>query len=266
MKVGITISDFSGKKPGELLTSAKQFGIKFVEFNPTVFQDIHSVIENIDGIATGFHLPIVGEHGYDFSCFDAKEKIDDIIYLLNRHRSDLNLTYCVAHPPESLQKDHPEDAALEFLLENLQRLEVPIIIENIETWSEGDFDRLIDLAREYLKKQFIGLCFDPAHAYLRRDDIFSRFDSIASMVRCIHLSDCVKGEDAHLPFGRGELPIKKILKHVAKYKYDGVINLEVVPQSPDDIRAVFLSYIQVLRVFQKAKYFSTIISSLFRKI
>ncbi|MCG3158818.1 MAG: hypothetical protein DKINENOH_05462 [bacterium] len=257
MQVGLTIGDFDGKKAGELLALVRRVGVSFVELNPTVFNDLDAVIANMNGMAAGFHLPLVSEHGFDLSSFDAKERIDDTIALLNRHRHDLNLLYCVAHPPEAEHDQGNADDALEFLYDNLQRLEVPIILENVEAWNVKDFDRLVDMSRKVLKKKLIGLCFDPAHAFLRGEDIFARFSAIAPQVVCIHLSDCSRGQDAHLPLGQGELPIAKFLAHVSKHRYDGVINLEVVPKSIDDTMAVLDSYLQVLRVFQKGKFFAT---------
>lgn len=265
MQIGLTLSEFNGKKPSELLTLVRQFDVGFVEFNPTVFKDLPNVIPHMTDVASGFHLPLVAEHGYDFTQFDAKEKIDEAIFLINQHRLDLNLLYCVAHPPEPKQEDESIEEALEFLLENLSRLEVPVILENVETWTKGDFDRLAGVFRTELKKQSIGLCFDPAHAFLRGENIFERFTEIAARVRCIHLSDCAKGRDAHLPLGQGEMPIAEFLRHVAKVGYKGIINLEVMPGSLQEIKAVVSSYLQVLRVFKKAKYLSTAAKLIFSK-
>ncbi len=256
MQVGLTISGFDGRRPGEILALARRFGVRFVELNPFVMNDVDGIIGQTEEIATGFHLPLFNEHGFDFSSLEAKEKIDDTIHFINSNRHRLNLLYCVAHPPESV-KDGDIDEALEFLIENLQRLEVPVLLENTEYWSEREFDKLAEIFRSHLKKKLAGYCFDPAHAYLRGEDIFKRFSAIASQVRCIHLSDCSQGKDAHLPFGQGELPVTRFLRHVAKHRYDGVINLEIVPKSLAETRAVVKSYLAVLRVFKKMKFFGT---------
>ena len=257
MQIGLTISDFGGKKPGELLALVRRFNVAFVEFNPTVFGDLPAVLENVNGMAAGFHLPLVSEHGYDFSSLNDKDRIDETIHLINQHRHELNLLYCVAHPPEAASEDELTDDHLDFLLENLQRLDVPVILENIETWSQSDFDRLLEMYGKLLKKKLIDLCFDPAHAYLRGENIFERFSNIAPRVRCIHLSDCKQGRDAHLPLGEGDLPVAEFLQHVAKSHYDGIINLEVMPSSLEQVGAVVKSYLQVLRVFKKTKYVAT---------
>jgi len=263
MQVGLTVNGFDGRKPGEILALVRSLGVTFVELNPSVMHDVGNLIPQTEDIATGFHLPLFNEHGFDFSTLEAKEKIDDTIDFINRYRHQLNLIYCVAHPPESVQDEDMNDA-LEFLIENLQRLEVPILLENTEHWSEQEFDGLSKVIRSHLKKKVTGYCFDPAHAYLRGEDIFKRFSAIAPQVRCIHLSDCLKGKDAHLPLGQGELPVARFLEHVAKHHYDGIINLEIVPKSLAEARAVVKSYLAVLRVFKKGKFIGTTTKLLFR--
>jgi sugar phosphate isomerase/epimerase len=264
MQVGLTISGFDGKKPGEILGMVRRFGVGFVEFNPSIANDVHGVLQHTDDIPTGFHLPLVGEHGFDFSCLEAKDQIDDTIDFINRYRHQLNLLYCVAHPPESVPDNNSAETSLEFLIENLQRLNVPVLLENVETWGEREFDKLVEIVRRQLKKKLMGYCFDPAHAYLRGEDIFKRFSEIAPQVRCIHLSDCLHGKDAHLPLGQGELPVARFLKHVARHRYDGIINLEILPSSLAEAGAVMKSYLTVLRVFKKLKYVKTIAKLLVR--
>lgn len=264
MQVGITVSGFDGKKPGEIMGLARRFGVGFVEFNPSISNDIHGVLQHTEEIPTGFHLPLTSEHGFDFSCLEAKDRIDDTIDFINRYRHQLNLLYCVAHPPETNEQNNAVEDSLEFLIENLVRLNVPILLENVESWAEHEFDKLAEIVRQQLKKNFLGYCFDPAHAYLRGEDIFKRFSEIAPQVRCIHLSDCLHGKDAHLPLGQGELPVAKFLRHVARHHYDGIINLEILPKSLAEATAVIKSYLQVLRVFKKMKYAATITKLLVR--
>jgi sugar phosphate isomerase/epimerase len=264
MQVGLTVSGFDGKKPSEILALMRRFGVSFAELNPTVVNDVDGILPFTDAMATGFHLPLMGEHGFDFSMLDAKERIDDTIDFVNRYRTQLNLLYCVAHPPEAHNGEESIETGLEFLIDNLQRLEVPILLENIETWPEREFDKLAEIIRAQLKRKLLGYCFDPAHAYLRGEDIFKRFSAIASKVRCIHLSDCLQGKDAHLPLGHGELPVSRFLRHVAKHRYDGIINLEIVPQSLADAQTVVKSYLTVLRVFKKMKFIGTAVKLMFR--
>ena len=259
MLIGMTISSFADRKAGALLKLAKKFGVAFVEFNRSVWDDLPEVAAQIDGVASGYHLPLMSEDGYDFSCLDAAAQIDATIDLLNKHYRRLNVRYCLSHPPEPEQAKEPMRTSGDFMLENLSRLEAPILLENVEGWSERDFDKFYSIARARLGDKLWGMCFDPAHAFLRADDLFLRFHEIAGEVRCIHLSDCTDSRDAHLPFGSGGvLPIDRILKFVRAHRWRGIINLEIIPHSLAEIEPVVKSYLKVLRRFSKAKYFATL--------
>jgi len=257
--IGLTISQFAGQSAGVLLKLAKKFGVAFVEFNRSLWEDLPAVTAQMDGIASGYHLPLMGEDGYDFSCVDSAKQIDTTIEHLNKNARQLNLRYCVTHPPEPEQANGPVRTSIEFMLENLSRLEAPVLVENVVGWSERDFDKFYSMARARLGGKLLGLCFDPAHAFLRADDLFLRFHEIAGEVKCIHLSDCTMSDDAHLPFASGGvLPIDRILKFVRHHRWRGIINLEVMPQSLEQIQPVVKSYLNVLRVFNKPKYLATL--------
>lgn len=258
--IGLTIGEFADQKTGMLLKLAKEFGVCFVEFNRSVWEDLPAVAAHIDGLTSGYHLPLMGEDGFDFSCLDAADQISGMIEQLNQNWRRLHMRYCLSHPPEpELASRQPVRSSVDFMLENLARLEVPVLLENVAGWSERDFDQLYSLARDRLGDKLWGMCFDPAHAFLRADDLFLRFRDIAGKVRCVHLSDCTHSEDAHLPFGSGGvLPIDRILKLICRLSWRGIVNLEVVPQSLTQVRPVVKSYLRVLRAFDKRKYLATL--------
>jgi sugar phosphate isomerase/epimerase len=255
----MTIGSFADQKVGTMLALAKKFGVSFVEFNRSLWEDLSAVTAQIDGLSSGFHLPLMSEDGYDFSCPDASNQIDETIALLNANARKLNLQYCLSHPPEPEAASRPVRSSVEFMLENLAQLEAPVLLENVEGWSERDFDKFYGMARARLGPKLSGMCFDPAHAFLRADDLFMRFHEIADEVRCIHLSDCTDSHDAHLPFASGGvLPIDRILKFIRGHRWRGIINLELMPQSLEQIQPVVKSYLNVLRVFNKRKYLTTL--------
>lgn len=259
MLIGMTVSSFADRKAGAILKLAKKFGVSFVEFNRSVWDDLPEVAAQIDGVASGYHLPLMSEDGFDFSCVDQAAQIDTTIDLLNKNYQRLNIRYCLSHPPEPEQSKESVQTSAEFLLENLSRIEAPILLENVEGWSERDFDKFYSMARTRLGNKLWGMCFDPAHAFLRADDLFLRFHEIANEVRCIHLSDCTDSHDAHLPFSSGGvLPIDRILKFVRAHHWRGIINLEIIPHSLAEIEPVIKSYLKVLRRFSKGKYFATL--------
>jgi sugar phosphate isomerase/epimerase len=74
-------------------------------------------------------------------------------------------------------------------------------------------------------------------------------------INFIHLSDCRKGFDAHLPFGlAGDLPIDDILEILREQNFQGIINLELLPRNLKDIKPLIDSYLKVVRNFDRMKY------------
>ena len=110
--------------------------------------------------------------------------------------------------------------------------------------------------------KLIGQCYDAPHYYTRGDDPVSILNSldgdINNMIKSVHLSDCTRDKDAHLPFGvGGELPVDEVLCTLKNQNYRGIINLELLPRSLSDLEAVVKSYLKVLKVFEKSKFYRT---------
>ena len=106
-------------------------------------------------------------------------------------------------------------------------------------------------------EKLIGQCFDIPHAFIRGEDPIAFLKSFDGDLQSIHLSDCTSEKDAHLPFNSDSiLPLDDILKTLKKKQYDGIINLELLPRTLLDLRSVINSYLKVIKVFDKKKYFS----------
>ena len=264
MQIGLSVEKYQGIEPSVLLALAKRFGLEHVEITNSVFEDLAGVKRQIDGISSGFHLPIIEIDNFDFSCLEHKNKIDIVISHLNENWQDLNIVYCVAHPPEPDSVKSDIKTSESFLLENLARLEAPLVLENVPTWKKIEFDELYQKAKETLGEKLLGLCFDAAHCYLGGEDIESWFKEIYPEVRCIHLSDCGPSEDLHLPFDSGGiLPIAEFLVMLEQMEFNGTINLEIKPNTLNDLEPVLKSYLKVLKHFRKGKYWKTKVRLMF---
>ncbi len=256
--VGITIDKFNGIQPSTLLNIVNKIGLEYVEITQSVFDDLEAVKKEIRQIRTGFHLPNFADFGYDLSNKRHDYRIQKLIRLINENHRALNLEYCVSHPPESKNAQYPDEATIAYLLENLQKLNTPILLENIQTWEEKTFIHFYQRAQEFLGQKLIGYCFDAPHYLLRGNNIQHIFDDFNGNIRCIHLSDFKKNYDAHLPFGKGgELPVDEILQTFKKANYEGFINLELLPRSAQDIKPLIESYLKVISTFSYRKYVMT---------
>lgn len=255
MLVGITIDKYKGINPSVFVKITRLIGLDFVEITKNVFDDLPGVLSEIGHIKTGFHLPNFNDFGFDLSCDDHQEEIDQLIQLINTHHKKLNVQYCLSHPPECTPASPDRKTTL---FANLIKLEPPIIVENIPELNPAQFNNFYAMAKSALGDKLIGQCYDAPHHFVRGEDPVSILKDFDGVIKSVHLSDCRKEKDAHLPFGMGGiLPIQDILKTLKQQNYDGVINLEILPRSLSEIGAVIDSYLKVLKIFNKTKYYRT---------
>jgi len=253
--VGITIDRYNGVNPSALLRLTRVMGLNFVEITKTVFDDLPQVLAALGHTKTGFHLPYYEEKSIDFSNADYQSEIDELISLINQHHQSLHIQYCLSHPPEGDPANVNRERAVTTLLNNLKKIEALVILENVTSISPDQFNDFYRQAQHALGAKLIGQCYDPAHAFIRGDDPVMTLEHSNGEIRCVHLSDCTRTEDKHLPFDLGgELPVDEILMTLKNIKYEGIINLELLPRSFADLEAVVRSYLKVLYQFEKVKF------------
>ncbi len=256
--IGITVDWFRGIAPSVLLTIVKKMGVEFIEITKSVFDDLPSFIEQLGTIQTGIHLPNLHDAEFDFSFQERDAEIHKLIKLINQYHTKLNVKYCLSHPPENRRSPLSEDQLMAYLLNNLNKLEVPIILENIQTWDMARFENFYNRANQVLGKKLIGQCFDAPHYFLQGEDPVEYLKQRNGKINFIHLSDCRKGFDAHLPFGlNGVLPVDEILTILKEQNFQGIINLELLPRNLRDIKPLINSYLKVVRNFDRMKYLKT---------
>ncbi len=265
MKIGLTVSHFDGFRPSKLLRIAQMMGVEFVEFNRSLIEDIEAVARQIGSTASGYHLPLVEEDGFDLSSPAHRREIDTVVESVRNYARRLNLQYALTHPPQPDLAEEGYESSIDYWVENLRRLEVPIVLENVVSWGEPEFTDLIGHLKSELGNQFWGVCFDGPHSFLRGEDIFAHLRSLAPEVRCFHLSDCSATEDLHLPFGQGgAFPIREFLKSMRELQIDGIVNLEINPGSLKNLRHLVESYLLVMKFLRPARYFAVRSSLLWR--
>jgi sugar phosphate isomerase/epimerase len=253
--IGITVDRFRGIAPSVILTIIKKMDVEFVEITKSVFDDLSPFIKNLGTIQTGFHLPNLHDAEFDFSFQEREAEIQRLTRLINQHARDLNIQYCLSHPPENKKTPLTEDQLIDYLLANLNQLEVPIILENIQSWDKDRFDKFYQRAKDFLGDKLVGQCFDAPHYFLQGEDPVEYLKQTNGQIHFIHLSDCRRDYDAHLPFGlNGELPIDEILSTLKEQNFSGIINLELLPRGAKDIKPLIYSYLKVVSYFDIRKY------------
>lgn len=258
VRVGLTIQKYQGMETSFALGLAKKFGLEYVELTHDLFEELDEILALVRGIRVGFHLPIICEDGWDFSCLSHKRKINDLIDALNQHWKALNIKYFLTHPPEPLETTAKTETSTTFLFENLQKLPGHIFIENVPSWKNDQFTEFVKQARKIVGRKVSGICLDAPHYYLTGEDPVAYISYWKEQIKCVHLSDCIRGHDLHLPFGSGgSLPVDEFLEALKQNGYNQYINLELLPKTFNDLPYVIYSYLKVLKKFRPGKYYRT---------
>jgi len=254
--VGLTVDTYQGIPPAFLLRQVRRLGVEFAEVTISIFQDIENVVRNAKGLKLGLHLPIFSQEGFDFSCIEKQAEINQIIDQINLNWQRLNLQYVLSHPTENHLFETQYRVSEELLFKNLQKLQPPLLLENTLENEAFHFDDFLARTEKILGSQLIGICFDGPHAFISRENWFDLLTTHFDRVRLVHLSDCSKKQDLHIPFGGiGELPVHRILDFLRQRRYRGIVNLEIMPKSPTDMASVLNSYLLMLRYLNRKKYY-----------
>ncbi|MBN1540712.1 sugar phosphate isomerase/epimerase [candidate division KSB1 bacterium] len=252
--IGFTVQAYRGYRSSLILAGLQTLGIRFFELTEEALSELEQIKKRSKKIQTGFHLPIRDENGWDLSQPQCKRESERLVQTLNRHRHDLNLRYAVAHPPDIDCTDR--ERALHTLRSNLARLELPIYVENLPEHSPESYLEDLERLRKGLPGQTVHQCFDAAHHFIKGRDPVEQFRRNRLDIRLVHLSDCSRDKDSHLPFGvpGGELPLNAILETLRQHSYDGFVTLELLPRNSGDLTAYVNSYLQTVRSIDPQAY------------
>lgn len=83
-----------------------------------------------------------------------------------------------------------------------------------------------ELFAEYCIENNLSITFDTAHVAHCHYDIVGFFKKYHEHIKLIHLSDSI-GSSQHLPLGKGNLPIKDLLKEMRKSSFNQFIAFEI---------------------------------------
>lgn len=233
----------------------KMIGINFVELNVRALADTKAVSRKMNGMVSSFHLPIVNDDGWDFSCLDFTEEIDETIRKINQNKHRLNMQHVVSHPPEQPVSHQRLRTCIDFLFKNLRRLDLPVYLENVPGYGPQDIIEMLERAKKVLGGQAAGICFDAPHFLISGYDVVEQYKALKPHIGCLHLSDCFAHKDAHLPFNTtGVMPIDRLLKELKNQGFSGYITLEIRPRSLRELDAYIKSYLISLKYLNFFKF------------
>ena len=247
MNIGFTADRYQNIPVHIILWILRYVGVRFSEVTVSVFQHPSKTEKNARGMTLGLHLPNMGNCGYDLSSLDQEETVASVLEDIEKNRTRFKFQYVVFHPPEG----RSDAAAFDFYVQNLRKVNCPLVLENTREWPLHRFRDFYGIIRELLGTRLIGMCLDIPHAYLSGEDWTAFYRAFGDEVKVVHLSDCHPEEDSHLPFGLGGiLNLQKILQTLRSFGFDGTLNFEINPPSLTDLDAVFSNFLQGNAIFR----------------
>lgn len=251
MKIGITLEPYQGISAGDLLGFAKAIALDHVEINVRILPDAKGFIENLGKkMTTTFHMPIHGVEDYDPGSTSKgnSAKMDKVISFINKNKDDLNMIYTLSHPPEC------EDSTFEKMMERLQEVETPIVLENIPWQKDEVFMDFYFKAKKVLGKHLAGHTVDAAHRFLTYQDKWLEIpEKLLKEIVYVHLQDSSGTKDDHLPLGHGVMDYNAFLILLRDNGFTGVINMEIKPKGLD-LESIMDSCLYSVKPFHKMRY------------
>lgn len=80
------------------------------------------------------------------------------------------------------------------------------------------------------------VCLDTGHAYIANQNISEMISQLNKRLKVLHIHDAIMTEDAHLVPTLGSINWQNFLQSLSSIKYDGVLSLEIFPQSSIGIK------------------------------
>jgi sugar phosphate isomerase/epimerase len=250
MKIGFALEPIKGLTLDLIIDLLKKIFLEHFEFNWRIIPKINEILKTLGDTTTTFHLPIFNRDHFDFSskAEDYSLQRQEIIDFINRRKNELNITYTLAHYPED--PNHSYD----LMFERLAKIETPIVLENIVGCSDKDFMNFYFQAKDSLGDQLAGHALDISHRYVNDWKNWLNIPrKLVKEIEYIHISDCTKTDDLHLPLGLGKMPYKRFFKFLKKIRYDGIILQELKPNG-DQAPEIMLSTRKCMKPFSKLKY------------
>ncbi len=250
MRIGFGLEPIKGLGLDLIVRLLRKILLEHFEFNWRVIPKVEDVLKSLGSATTVFHLPIFNRDCFDFSSqTDTYEiQMQEVVSFINQRSSDLNILFVLAHMPED------PNASYELMFERLEQIEVPLVLENVVGYTDEQFLDFYHQAKDSLGKKVAGHALDISHRYVNDWQTWLDIpEELVKDIAYVHISDCTKTEDLHLPLGLGEMPFNDFFAYLKDIRYDGVINQELKPNG-NQADKIMSSSLHCIRPFSKTKY------------
>lgn len=250
MRIGFGLEPIKGLSIDLIINLLRKILLEHFEFNWRIIPKIDLVLRSLGSATTTFHLPIYNRDGFDFSSTNTRYEIQmsEVISFVNQRKDDLNMIFVLAHAPEDPNHSY------ELMFQRLAQINAPIVLENVAGQSEEYFLDFYRQAKDFLGAHLAGFALDISHRFVTDPKNWLNIpEELKQDIAYVHISDCTKTEDLHLPLGFGELPYNEFFAFLKEIGYNGVINQELKPNG-DQAEAIMSSSQLCIKPFSKTKY------------
>jgi len=250
MRIGFGLEPIRSLSLDLIVSLLRKILLEHFEFNWRVIPKVDEVLKSLGSATTVFHLPIFNRDSFDFSSHNEKYEIQmqEVVSFINQHRNDLNMLFVLAHIPED------PNASYELMFRRLEEIRVPLVLENVVGYTDDQFLDFYHQAKDYLGSKVAGHALDISHRYVNDWQTWLDIpEELVKDIAYVHISDCTKTEDLHLPLGLGEMPFNDFFAFLKEIRYDGVINQELKPNG-NQADKIMSSSLHCIKPFSKTKY------------
>ncbi|MFX0205752.1 MAG: TIM barrel protein [Candidatus Hodarchaeota archaeon] len=246
---GLSIQALGGITPSSFVKLASTLGLKHIEFDNSVFNDIGNVINTLKAEQTAIHAPYVEDYGMDLST--KNDAMDQFVENILQTKKDLRIIGTIVHPPTD------GSGSLDTFYDRIEQLPFPLL-ENMPYQSWEEHQDFYETTRSNVSNN-VGMCFDIPHSYVTHGEKYLDIPDICleflqTPRGYIHVSGGTQVEDTHFPLlTEGDMPIDPIKKFLRKINFSGIITMELAPRSLNDVEKIIQSYMLMLAIAKKQR-------------
>jgi sugar phosphate isomerase/epimerase len=134
------------------------------------------------------------------------------------------------------------------------RIKFPSTISNIPNQKDEDFLSFYSKAKQLLGNQLAGHAMDAPHRFITEGDNWLKPPKeLLREVVYVHITDCTREFDSHLPLGQGEMPFNDFFALLKSINYQGIINQEIKPKGLD-LESIMDSSLLCVKPFSRLRY------------
>lgn len=255
MKIGMFTSGYQRFTLEEAFKDAREFGYDGIELwggRPHAFApDLKAGdLKHVKDLIRAYGMPIIGftpeTNAYPYNMMIGSERMRreslDLIKLSMEMAKELGAGFTMisaAHagyltPPAEIWKRLIEN--LRELTAYAEEIGMDLILESLTPYETNVICTCNDLLRVFAELESPRLLsmVDVCPPFVQSEPVMTYFDKLGDKLAHVHLVDSDGASDSHLVPGDGKMPMKQLVRQIAKSGYRGYVTIELVTMYMND--------------------------------